>query len=74
MATANTAAPAGEDSQLSFPLPPVVYFQHYTNENVKNDSIPKPPPIIDGEYSMFGHTQKVGTVLYFHIFWKVTES
>ena len=58
MATANAAA-AGEDSQLSFPLPPVVYFKQFTNENIKNGSVPKPPPVIDGEYSMFGHTQKV---------------
>ena len=56
MAAANNA---GEDSQLSFPLPPTFYFKHYTNENVKSGNVPKPPPVIEGEYSMFGHTQKV---------------
>ncbi|XP_047143479.1 mediator of RNA polymerase II transcription subunit 7 isoform X2 [Hydra vulgaris] len=48
----------GEDAQLSFPLPPLHFYQHYTNENVKNDLAPKPPKVVVGEYSMYGHIFK----------------
>ena len=30
----------------SFPLPPMQYVQHYTDENIKRGRAPKPPPPI----------------------------
>jgi len=45
----------GDETQLSFPLPPTFYYKQYTDINVKNDSAPKPPKVPVGEYSMFGH-------------------
>lgn len=37
----------------SLPLPPVQYINLYTDENVKRNRAPKPPPVHDN-YSMFG--------------------
>lgn len=48
-----------EDPQLSFPLPPAVYYRKYTDPNVKSNSIPKPPKVVEGDYTMFGHCFKV---------------
>lgn len=39
---------------LAFPLPPSQYITTYTDENVRKNKIPKPPPIPTNEYKMFG--------------------
>jgi len=38
------------------PVPPLQYVKLYTDENVKNNRAPKPPPPIQDTYSMFGVT------------------
>ncbi|KAK3593569.1 hypothetical protein CHS0354_018657 [Potamilus streckersoni] len=44
-----------ETQQVSaFPLPPMQYINHYTDENVKRGKIPQPPPLIQDNYTMFG--------------------
>lgn len=51
--------PAGaDDPQLSFPLPPTYYYKHYTDENVKKGTVPSPPKVVTGEYTLFGHLFK----------------
>ncbi|XP_063705246.1 mediator of RNA polymerase II transcription subunit 7 [Culicoides brevitarsis] len=39
---------------LAFPLPPSQYITAFTDENVRKNKIPKPPPIPTTEYKMFG--------------------
>ena len=39
----------------SFPLPPVQYINLYTDENVRQNSAPRPPPPIHDTYSLFGN-------------------
>lgn len=39
----------------SLPLPPVQYFQNYSDENIRRARAPKPPPIIQETYTMFGN-------------------
>ena len=53
------AGGSGEDAQLSFPLPPTFYYERYSDDNVKKDNVPKPPTVLCGEYTMFGHMLKV---------------
>ncbi len=43
-----------ESLQLSFPLPPAVYYKSYTDANIKSGAVLQPPPVISGSYSMFG--------------------
>lgn len=38
----------------SLPLPPMQYVSLYTDENVKRGWVPRPPPPIKDNYSMFG--------------------
>lgn len=39
----------------SLPLPPVQYFQNYSDENIRRGRASKPPPIIQETYTMFGN-------------------
>ncbi|XP_011498363.1 PREDICTED: mediator of RNA polymerase II transcription subunit 7 [Ceratosolen solmsi marchali] len=39
----------------SLPLPPVQYINLYTDENVRRNRTPRPPPPIHDNYSMFGN-------------------
>lgn len=39
---------------LAFPLPPSQYISAYSDENVRKNKIPKPPPPPANEYKMFG--------------------
>lgn len=39
----------------SLPLPPAQYYQNYTDENIRRGRAPKPPPIIQETYTMFGN-------------------
>lgn len=39
----------------SLPLPPVQYFQNYSDDNLRRGRAPKPPPIIQETYTMFGN-------------------
>lgn len=41
---------------MSLPLPPTQYVNLYTDENIRKNRAPKPPPPITGTYSMFGNT------------------
>ncbi|XKL64365.1 hypothetical protein PGB90_004451 [Kerria lacca] len=46
---------SSEQEQVSsLPLPPVQYITLFNDENVRRNRIPKPPPIIQDTYSMFG--------------------
>uniref|UniRef100_U5EWJ2 Mediator of RNA polymerase II transcription subunit 7 n=1 Tax=Corethrella appendiculata TaxID=1370023 RepID=U5EWJ2_9DIPT len=38
----------------SLPLPPAQYINLYSDENVRKNRIPKPPPAPTSDYSMFG--------------------
>ena len=38
----------------AFPNPPAIYYRQYTDENVKSGLAPKPPPVVQGPYQMFG--------------------
>ncbi|KAF0992430.1 hypothetical protein HZS_3882 [Henneguya salminicola] len=40
--------------ELLFPLPPQHYYKNYKNENMKENTAPLPPPIIDRKYQCFG--------------------
>lgn len=40
----------------SLPLPPVQYINLYTDENIRRNRAPRPPPPIHDNYLMFGHT------------------
>lgn len=42
-----------------FPLPPTQYYTLYTDSNVEQDRAPKPPPPIEGTYTMFGASFEV---------------
>lgn len=39
----------------SLPLPPVQYIQNYSDDNIRRGRTPKPPPIIQESYTMFGN-------------------
>lgn len=41
---------------MSLPLPPSQYVNLYTDENIRKNRAPKPPPPITDQYSMFGNT------------------
>lgn len=41
---------------MSLPLPPTQYVNLYTDENIRKNRAPKPPPPITDTYSMFGNT------------------
>lgn len=41
---------------MSLPLPPAQYFNLYTDENIRKNRAPKPPPPILDTYQMFGST------------------
>lgn len=41
---------------MSLPLPPAQYFNLYTDENIRKNRAPKPPPAITDTYQMFGST------------------
>lgn len=41
---------------MSLPLPPEKYFNSYTDENIRKNRAPKPPPPIVDTYQMFGNT------------------
>ena len=41
---------------MSLPLPPANYVNLYTDENIRKNRAPKPPPPIHDIYSMFGNT------------------
>ncbi|EDV19159.1 uncharacterized protein TRIADDRAFT_62378 [Trichoplax adhaerens] len=38
----------------TFPSPPSEYYSCYTEENVRDGLTPKPPPIIEGSYEIYG--------------------
>lgn len=45
-----------EAVQMSLPLPPTHYVNLYTDENIRKNRAPKPPPpILDSTYTMFGN-------------------
>jgi len=45
-----------EPSQVcSLPLPPVQYYNNYTDENIRRGRAPRPPPPIQDNYTMFGN-------------------
>lgn len=39
----------------SLPLPPAQYINLYTDENIRKNRAPKPPPPIQDSYTMFGN-------------------
>lgn len=39
----------------SLPLPPQQYFHNYSDENIRRGRAPKPPPLIQETYTMFGN-------------------
>ncbi|XP_037949064.1 mediator of RNA polymerase II transcription subunit 7-like [Teleopsis dalmanni] len=39
---------------ISLPLPPTQYINLYTDENIRRNRAPRPPPPISDTYSMFG--------------------
>lgn len=41
---------------ISLPLPPAQYVNLYTDENIRKNRAPRPPPPIQDTYSMFGNT------------------
>lgn len=41
---------------MSLPLPPSQYINLYTDDNIRKNRAPKPPPPITDTYSMFGNT------------------
>ncbi|XP_013393797.1 mediator of RNA polymerase II transcription subunit 7-like [Lingula anatina] len=45
-----------QQTSSSYPLPPMQFINHYTDENVARGRIPKPPPPIQDSYAMFGNT------------------
>ncbi|XP_005993120.1 mediator of RNA polymerase II transcription subunit 7 [Latimeria chalumnae] len=46
----------GEPQQVSaLPLPPMQYIKEYTDENIRKNLAPKPPPPIKDNYMMFGN-------------------
>ncbi|KAM7361987.1 mediator complex subunit 7 [Cochliomyia hominivorax] len=46
---------AQQESQvMSLPLPPVQYINLFTEENIRRNRAPRPPPPIQDMYSMFG--------------------
>jgi len=53
---ASNAAAENITQVSSMPVPPLQYVKLYTDENVKNNRAPKPPPPIQDTYSMFGVT------------------
>ena len=44
-------------------IPPPSYCASYTDENVKNGQVRKPPRPPEGDYKMFGATYNVGDCL-----------
>ena len=40
----------------SLPLPPKQYIKNYTDERVRTNTAPRPPPPIEDAYDMFGAT------------------
>jgi len=50
---------AAGEGVCPFPLPPNQYYALYTDENVAIGNVPKPPPPIEGTYSMFGASFEV---------------
>lgn len=55
MATPDAAA-AAPSSVMSLPLPPAQYISLFSDENVRKNRQPRPPPAIPDAYSMFGNT------------------
>lgn len=48
---------SSETAQVSsLPLPPMQYYNFYTDENVRRNRAPLRPRPIQDSYSMFGHT------------------
>lgn len=48
---------SSETAQVSsLPLPPMQYYNFYTDENVRRNRTPLAPRPIQDSYSMFGHT------------------
>lgn len=46
---------AQQESQvMSLPLPPVQYINLFSEENIRRNRAPRPPPPIQDMYSMFG--------------------
>lgn len=41
---------------ISLPLPPAQYVNLYTDENIRKNRAPRPPPPIQDTYSMFGNS------------------
>lgn len=50
---------AAGEGVCPFPLPPSQYYTLFTDENVAQGNVPKPPPPIEGSYTMFGATFEV---------------
>lgn len=50
------AAAAAAASVMSLPLPPAQYISLFSDENVRKNRQPRPPPAIPDAYSMFGNT------------------
>lgn len=46
----------GQEQVSSLPLPPVQYITLFSDENIRRGRVPKPPPLIQDSYSMFGRT------------------
>lgn len=53
MAANNTSSDVAQVSSL--PLPPIQYFNLYTDELIRRGRAPRPPPLIHDTYSMFGN-------------------
>lgn len=51
---ANHDAP--QTQVISLPLPPAQYVNLFTDDNVRKNRVPRPPPPLNDTYSMFGNT------------------
>ncbi|CAG0881303.1 unnamed protein product [Cyprideis torosa] len=60
MASMSSSSGVAPTQVSSLPLPPLQYVNLYTDDNIRRNRAPLPPPPIEGGYSMFGATCTAG--------------